>query len=48
MATITDIFTGGYRFLIILQSTADNKNLKKGDFKNIRIEGVQLTYYPSS
>lgn len=46
MATITDIFTGGYRFSVSLESVADNPKLKKGYFENRRIEGVELIYYP--
>ena len=47
MATITDIFTGGYRFAVSLQSVADNPELEKDKFENRRIEGVELIYYAS-
>jgi hypothetical protein len=46
MATITDIFTGGYRFSVSLQSMSDNSKLTKGNFEDRRIEGVELAYYP--
>jgi len=46
MATITDIFTGGYRFAVSMQSISENKEYTKGYFDNRRITGVELVYFP--
>jgi hypothetical protein len=43
MATITDIFTEGWRFSIIL---SDSSGPHDKDFDKRRIKGVMLSYYP--
>lgn len=46
MATITDVFTNGFRFSVLLQSIANKTGLTKGVFEDRRIESVELIYYP--